>query len=616
LILRVWDYVFSIVEASGIPGGRQLAVLRSASEFQLYALLFALPFEYYFRAREQTLFTSLKLQILLFVLTWISVKLAEALRSERAIRSNLTWPLNFKLLLAIALFVLVQVLAAAATTELCANALRAAVKTLLGALLAIAAADLVVGFRPRHPEGSDALRNSEIALSVSSGVTALLGLSSLFGIGASRWIVHLFQGSEYVLGNRVRFLSTMEHPNTAGALLSASFCATLALGLFPGPGRFRRWNAAWLVLAAVEGSALVLTLSRGAVASTILAILIATWILRQTVSGAQKLRVMAACFVVMLGGASGLYLARPAAKREAARAESRLARWGLSAAKEVRYLLPGHTYREAIAVRNTSPSSWRGGGCGISYRWYSLSNRQTLPLVVGTAFETEVAPRQEARMPVSLVTPSGPGEYLLIYFVICDNPETGELKGSFSPGVLCVIDTTVSKTPRGISDLARGYLASIRDERRHLDRAVDPGRLDLWRAALRMSARSPLLGMGPDNFRLLKVKYMDFPTWDEKILANNLYLEMLSGSGILGLASFLWLLWEFGQGLATKVVRAKSASDLSAAYFGVAYFPAFVLHGIVDYFLKFTPTFLLFWLLLGMLCARGRTDRGTYANRV
>jgi hypothetical protein len=521
-----------------------------------------------------------------------------------------------RLLLAIALFVVVLAFAAALASEFRENAIKAAVKAGLGALLAIAAADLVAGFQPRSLEGNDPVRNSVIAISVSGALTAMLGLGNLAGLDVSKGIVHLFQSAEYVLGDRIRFLSTMEHPNTAGTLLSAALCASLALAVFPNPGRHRHWNAVWLGLAAVQGLALMLTFSRGAIASTVLAIPAATWILRQPVGGTQKRTVIAACFAVMLGGTSGLYLARPTAGRESTPAERNVALWGLKAAEEVRYLLPGHTYRETIAVENTSPFHWRGGDCGVGYRWHSLSTDQTLPLVAGGAFAAAVDPKQEALIPVSLTTPSDMGEYLLIWFVICHNGETRELKGSFSPGVLCIIGSTGSDSSKGMTDRARRYLAAIRDERRHLDPTNAPGRLDLWRAALRMFSQSPLLGKGPDNFRLLKWRYMENPIWGETILANNLYLEILSGSGILGLASFLWLLWEFVHTLAAKVASARSSSDWSAAYFGVAYLSAFLLHGFVDYFLKFTPTFLLFWLVLGMLCDGRRGGRQTYANRL
>ena len=604
------------MESSGPCDDRQVALLRRACEFQLYALFFALPFEYYFRNREQTLFTSVKLQILLFVVTWMCMKSTEALKRGWVIWPELTGPLSARLLLAITSFLLVQALAAAFAPEFSGNAIKAAVKTGFGAFLAIAAADLVAGFQLRSPEGNDPVRNSAIAISVSGALAAMLGFGKLAGIGAFERIVHLFQSSEFFLGGRIRFHSTMEHPNTAGALLSAALCASLALAVFPSHKRRRHWNVVWLGLAAFQGLALVLTCSRGAMAATALAILAATWTVRRAVAEAQKRKVMAACFVVLLGGTSGLYFASRGPGREGTPARRNLALWGLKAGEEVRYLLPGYTYRETIAIKNTSTFDWRGGDCGVGYKWHSLGTDQTRPIVEGAAFKAAVAPEQGALIPVSLITPSDVGEYLLIWFVICRNGETRELKDSFSPGILCIIGSAASDSPEAMSDRARRYLAAIRDERRQLGLTNAPGRWDLWRAALRMFAQSPLLGKGPDNFRLLKCKYMDIPIWDETILANNLYLEMLSGSGILGLASFLWLLWEVGSALAEKVALARSPSDGSAAYFGIAYFSAFVLHGIVDYFLKFTPTFLLFWLLLGMLCASGRGTRHSYANRL
>jgi hypothetical protein len=45
----------------------------------------------------------------------------------------------------------------------------------------------------------------------------------------------------------------------------------------------------------------------------------------------------------------------------------------------------------------------------------------------------------------------------------------------------------------------------------------------------------------------------------------------------------------------------------------VTYFLAFLLHGAVDYFLKFTPTFLLFWISLGVACASANDPD---ANRI
>src|SRR5712692_664124 len=67
------------------------------------------------------------------------------------------------------------------------------------------------------------------------------------------------------------------------------------------------------------------------------------------------------------------------------------------------------------------------------------------------------------------------------------------------------------------------------------------GRLDLWGAALRLIQTRPLLGVGPDNFRHLYGAQLGLETWDERVQANNLYLEVLADVGLLGLAAFLWV---------------------------------------------------------------------------
>jgi O-antigen ligase len=206
---------------------------------------------------------------------------------------------------------------------------------------------------------------------------------------------------------------------------------------------------------------------------------------------------------------------------------------------------------------------------------------------------------------VPLNSPS-PGEYLLIWFLFDGNESAAEVKDSYSPGILCTVGNPGEDPTPAISGKARRYLAAIREERRNLDVTARPRRPELWLAAIRMGLSKPLLGIGPDNFRLRKWEFMEVPKGDDTILANSLYLETLAGSGLSGLACLLWLLWEFSRRIAVKALTATSPSERVGAYFGTAYLAGLLSHGIVDYFLKFTPIFLMFWLLLGMLCA----DRG------
>ena len=123
-------------------------------------------------------------------------------------------------------------------------------------------------------------------------------------------------------------------------------------------------------------------------------------------------------------------------------------------------------------------------------------------------------------------------------------------------------------------------------------------RLELWQTAIRMLWSHPLLGVGPDNFRFLYGAYLDLEEWDHKLHSNNMYLEFLVGSGIPGGLLFLWLCFRI-LGSLNKVWKRVGESHCSlflgvaAACLGVS------VHGVFDYFLVFTPTYILIWMTLG-----------------
>ena len=89
-------------------------------------------------------------------------------------------------------------------------------------------------------------------------------------------------------------------------------------------------------------------------------------------------------------------------------------------------------------------------------------------------------------------------------------------------------------------------------------------------------------------------------TWDERIQANNLYLEILTDVGVIGFTAFLWMT------LGALVTAIRAGKDRPAYWLvgiglGVA---AFLVHGLLDSFLAFTPTAILFWVFLGILGAQ------------
>jgi O-antigen ligase len=109
----------------------------------------------------------------------------------------------------------------------------------------------------------------------------------------------------------------------------------------------------------------------------------------------------------------------------------------------------------------------------------------------------------------------------------------------------------------------------------------------LWRAAWQLFKERPLVGIGPDNFRLRYGEALGYPRWDGNVRVNNLYLEVLVGSGVLGIAALGLMLaairWH---------VQLVTASVL-----------IFLAHGMVDVFLMTTPIYFSFWILVGQLHA-------------
>jgi O-antigen ligase len=131
-----------------------------------------------------------------------------------------------------------------------------------------------------------------------------------------------------------------------------------------------------------------------------------------------------------------------------------------------------------------------------------------------------------------------------------------------------------------------------------------------------MIAAHPLLGVGPDNFRLAYGSYADLPAADTRTHSNNMYLEMFAGGGVIVGVAFLWLVWR-AAGSFAQLARGTAPSDFAPALGIAAAGLAIALHATVDSFLSFAPIYVLFGLTLGcaVSCARGREDR-CHANRL
>ncbi|MGH2442911.1 MAG: O-antigen ligase family protein [Chloroflexota bacterium] len=150
-------------------------------------------------------------------------------------------------------------------------------------------------------------------------------------------------------------------------------------------------------------------------------------------------------------------------------------------------------------------------------------------------------------------------------------------------------------------------------------------RLYLWHSSERMILAYPVLGVGPDNFEHYYaptrkqdlyqrvcapgVGYMQPQAGSEPCLSHphNEFLDFWLSTGILGLASFIWLEILFWQ----TMLASRSSRDLQTRVLTLAASGAMVaslVHGLVDnsYFLQ--DLSLLFWLLCGYAAYRRWTE--------
>ncbi len=126
----------------------------------------------------------------------------------------------------------------------------------------------------------------------------------------------------------------------------------------------------------------------------------------------------------------------------------------------------------------------------------------------------------------------------------------------------------------------------------------------LWRGAVAAWRAHPLLGIGPDNFRHLSGQFLAHHRTDERMHANSLYFETLADLGMVGLLALLAMVAALG-GAARRAVAAPASRILALGV--AAGLATYLVHGLLDYFLEFTPTYALFWLLAGMMVAMDRS---------
>jgi hypothetical protein len=472
------------------------------------------------------------------------------------------------------------------------------------------------------------------------------GLSGLLGIGeAAGWpllnpLLGLFKVAPTWVAGELRVSASFQYATIAAMYFEMAVPLAIVLAA-TATRRWRRLLA--LAIAAVCTVNVALSLSRAGILTlglVVALLLVAGWLkpdLRRIVWPA------AVSAGILVGSVAILAVRNPVFDMRLV-TESDADWYGAAySAPAALSLVSAEAATIALDVRNEGRITWSNSGnhpFALGYRWLTADGTGVLDVPPGeVALTRDVAPGETIHLQTLVqVPPLSPGAYRLDWGMLQRDVLRFYERGSADAET--VVDVTQARSAPAAGRTATELAILAVSPRDDGEAPWVVGRLELWGAALRLIQTRPLLGVGPDNFRHLYGAQLGLETWDERVQANNLYLEVLTDIGLLGLAAFLWVvaaplrvaqrLLNLSAARSTRKLatfeelsnQKNSDSRQGAApgrwargnpegkaraviVLGVSLgVVAFLVHGLLDSFLAFTPTALLLWMLLGMLLAQ------------
>jgi hypothetical protein len=436
-----------------------------------------------------------------------------------------------------------------------------------------------------------------VAAAIAGAVVGVLVLLEYVSFTPIFGLLRFFRVDTAFVGSQVRASGPFQYPTIASMYLEILFALTLGLLPLAAAAGRRGPLVGLIAVIAIVAEAITLTFTRAGLITmaTSVVTVLASRVRRDGFDHGAKAIAGIAVMVAMQFLAS-----RPV---EALRL--RLTSEGQDAWYAAHFSGPAEVHIPAggrtavpVTVTNTGRVAWSAEAerpFHLSYHWL-LPDKDTVVAWEGlrTPLPDTILPGASETMQVLVEAPRQPGSYRLLW----DIELVDQLWFSTEP------DAALQFTRGTVSGAA---LPGKPPQLRPLpQRAERPGRMVLWRAALGIAAAHPLVGAGPDNFRLLYGRYSAVRRPDPRVHSNDMYLEVLVGSGAIGIALFVWLCWRAGN-LARRIALQPARGALAA--YGPAAAAAIVaiaLHGLVDSFLSFTSTYILMAVALGLAagCAR------------
>jgi O-antigen ligase len=451
-------------------------------------------------------------------------------------------------------------------------------------------------------------RRLRIALTVAltAGViVAVLAVLEYVRVGPVLRLLSNFRPYATAVGAQVRAGGTLQYPTIASMYLEVVFAFGLGLMLASLDSAKTAAAAVCFVALTTIGGAITLTFTRAGLLTMAVSLVLVGALRWRRRSADRGTALLAA-----LGVAVALVFlwSRPSESlwlRLTSEGQDAWYRANIDAPVSLAFAAGRQQY-VPVTVANTGRLAWDSQADPpilFSYHWLDEDGARVVAYDGGrTPFPAAVEPGGSATLHALVRAPGRPGRYRLEWDVVQEgrlwfSTEQDAPEPFVSSAVVegVPVGPPIVTTPRP-------------------SRSVRPGRLVLWRTAAAMIAAHPILGVGPDNFRLLYGSYSGLAGADTRTHTNNMYLEVLVGGGVVALAAFAWFL-RSAYALFASAAGGPGPSSLGA---GIAAAGAAIgLHGVVDSFLSFAPTYILFALTLGFAAAVARgVERPVDAHRV
>ncbi len=515
-------------------------------------------------------------------LTWLREPAAQqALR-----RTPRSW------LILLFLFLAALLLSAVLAPAFRANALKATLRTAGGMLLALAAVSLV-----RSPRE---VRWVAAALAAGGLAAAALGLAEVTAARELTWLA-LLRPAPTVAGPFLRLSGPFDYANQAAMYIEATL-PFLALFTWHAWRAGRRWRAALLAAAAlVYAQAAVLSFSRASFATIFLAsALVAMLLWAPRLAAARRPALPPAGARLFLGLAAGIILlvaanaaTNPAFRlRFSSEGDNEWYRAAIEAPAALA-MRPGERRTVQVTVHNEGAFTWHSEGATsirLAARWLQPATGRQLQAQPRWLLPEAVAPGEQLALSAALQAPRLAGEYELRWDLLQENVVWFSAKTGYEAS------TTVAVRGEPLPLPAPGAPADTFTALWQFESPI-PDRRTLWRVAWELGQARPLWGIGLDNFRLRYGELLGSANWNESIHSNNWYIETAVSAGLLGALPFLLWLALLAWDIVRRLMQPAASLWLAATGAGIL---AFLIHGLLDYFLLFNATGLLFWLLVAL----------------